>query len=159
MKNGWSLLGILALGMMTACTTATVTDIPPAEVVISQSWSGDYPVAGLTRLPQGQQRSRAGYLGNAAVFKSVWSGFKPDEAVPVVDFRTDMVMFYRNVDFYNRTRILKVMLKDGTADVIAMETMSAIPIGDKVAMAMAVIPRAHVKTIQAGAERLAVSAD
>jgi hypothetical protein len=63
------------------------------------------------------------------------------------------------VDFYNRTRILKVMLKDGTADVIAMETMSAIPIGDKVAMAMVVIPRAHVKTIQAGAERLAVSAD
>jgi len=153
------LLGIMALGIMTGCAATTVADAPPTELVISQSWSGDYPVAELKRLPEGQQRSRAGYLGNAAALKDVWAGFKAGEAMPEVDFSKKLVVFSRNVDFYNRTRILKVMLKDGAAEVVAMETMSAIPIADKVAMAMAVIPRAGVKTIQTGSERFPVSAD
>jgi hypothetical protein len=159
MKKTLSLLGIMALGLMTACTAATVADDPATELVISQSWSGDYPVAELKRLPDGQQESRVGYLGNAAAFNAVWADFKPQETTPQVDFRKNMVVFSRNVDFYNRTRILKVMLKDGVAEVIAMETMSAIPIESKVAMAMAVIPRAHVQYIQTGQARLPVSTD
>ncbi len=161
MNKPWSLLGILALGVvMTGCTaTTTVAENQPTELVIAQSWSGDYPVAELKRLPAGQQTSRVGYLGNAAAFKAVWSGFKPEEAVPEMDFAKNLVVFSRNVEFYNRTRILKVMLKDGVAEVIAMETMSAIPVEDKVAMAMAVIPRAHVKSIQTGSERLPVATD
>ena len=132
MKKSWSLLGILVLGIMTGCSATMVAETPPAELVISQSWSGDYPVAELKRLPDGQQKTRVGYLGNAAAFKAVWSGFKPEVAVPEVDFGKSLVVFSRNVDFYNRTRILKVMLKDGAAEVVAMETMSAIPIEDKV---------------------------
>ena len=81
----------------------------------------------MKRLPDGQQISRVGYLGNAAAFKALWSGFKPDEAVPEVDFSKNLVVFSRNVDCYNRTRILKVMLKHGAAEVVAMEAMSAIP--------------------------------
>jgi hypothetical protein len=159
MKKALGGLSILALVLMTACTTATVVDDPATELVISQSWSGDYPVAELTRLPDGQQRSRVGYLGNEVAFNAVWAGFKPQEAPPQVDFRKNIVVFSRNVDFYNRTRILKVMLKDGVAEVIAMETMSAIPVESKVAMAMAVIPRAHVQYIQTGQVRLPVSTD
>jgi hypothetical protein len=159
MNKSWGLLGIVALAMLTGCTAATVADNPPTELVISQSWSGDYPVAELNLLPDGQRTSRVGYLGNEGAFKAVWAGFKPEEALPQLDFHRHMVVFCRNVDFYNRTRILKVTLKDGAAEVIAMETMSAIPIGDKVAMAMAVIPRADVKTIQAGPERLPVSTE
>jgi len=37
-----------------------------------------------------------------------------------------------------------------------METMSALPIEDKVAMAMAVISRKGVRAIQAGAEKIDV---
>jgi hypothetical protein len=159
MKKPWSLLGILALGIMSGCTATMVAENPPTELVISQSWSGDYPVAELKRLPDGQQKTRVGYLGNAAAFKAVWSAFKPEDAVPEVDFGKNLVVFSRNVDFYNHTRILKVMLKDGAAEIVAMETMSAIPIEDKVAMAMAVIPRAQVKSIQTGSERLPVSTD
>ncbi len=79
--------------------------------------------------------------------------------MPEVDFSKNLVVFSRNVDFYNRTRILKVMLKDGAAEVVAMETMSAIPVEDRVAIAMAVIPRAHVKSIQTGSVQLAVGTD
>ena len=158
MNNSLSLLGLLALGIVTGCSTPMVAENPPAELVISQSWSGDYPVDELKRLPEGQQQSRGGYLGSAAAFEAVWSGFKPGEAVPNVDFAKNLVVFSRNLDFYNRTRILKVMLRgDGAAEIIAMETMSALPIEDKVAMAMAVIPRAHVKSILNGAASVPVS--
>jgi hypothetical protein len=74
-----------------------------------------------------------------------------------VDFGTQIVVFYRNVTFYNRTNIVKVTLKDGIAEIIAIETRSALPIEDKVAMAMVVIPRAGVKFIQAGNERIPVT--
>jgi hypothetical protein len=63
------------------------------------------------------------------------------------------------VAFYNRTRIFKVTLREGVAEVLATETMSAIPVTDKVAMALAVIPRAHVKALQAGTARIPVSTE
>jgi len=153
------LLTGMLLAMMTGCSNVPVADTPPTELVISQAWSGDYPVAELKRLPAGQQQSGVGYLGSATAFESVWSAFKPGEAVPALDFGKHVVVFHRNVDFYNRTRIFKVTLKDGVADVLAMETMSAIPITDKVAMAMAVIPRANIKSLRSGSASIPVRAE
>lgn len=151
-------LALMMLTVVTGCSNTPVADTPPTELAISQSWSGDFPVAELKRLPEGQQLSRVGYLGSAAAFESAWAVFKPDEVVPAIDFGKDMVVFHRNVDFYNRTRIFKVTLKDGVAEVLAMETLSAIPVTDKVAMAMAVIPRAKVKFLQAIPASIPVSA-
>ena len=153
------LLTGMLLAMMTGCSNVPVADTPPTELVISQAWSGDYPVAELKRLPAGQQQSGVGYLGSATAFESVWSAFKPGEAVPALDFGKHVVVFHRNVDFYNRTRIFRVTLKDGVADVLAMETMSAIPITDKVAMAMAVIPRANIKSLRSGSASIPVRAE
>jgi len=154
-----SLLAWLMLAVMTGCSNVPVANTPPTELVILQSWSGDYPVAELQRLPAGQQQTRVGYLGNAAAFESVWAAFKPGEAVPEVDFGKHLVVFHRNVNFYNRTRIFKVTLRDGVADVLAMETLSAIPIMDKVSMALAVIPRASVKSLRSGAASVPVRAE
>lgn len=147
----WSMLAVMA-----GCSTVPEANAPPAEVAIAQSWSGDYPVAELKLLPEGQQQSAAGYLGSAAAFASVWAAFQPGGAVPAVNFRKQMVVFHRNVNFYNRTRIFRVTLKEGAAEVLATETMSAIPVTDKVAMALAVIPRSGVKAIQAGTMRIPV---
>ena len=143
--SAWMMLAVMA-----GCGNVPVEKAMPTELVISQSWSGDYPVAELKRLPEGQQQSGTGYLGSATAFESVWAAFKAGEAVPAVDFAKDVVVFHRNVAFYNRTRIFKVTLKDGVAEVLAMETLSAIPIEDKVAMAMAVIPRANVQSLRSG---------
>lgn len=147
----------LSLALMGACTSAPVAPAPPGDVSILQHWSGDYPVAELDRLPQGQQNSGVGFLADPAAFKAAWSAFRPGEAVPNVDFAKHMVVFVRNVDFYNRTNIFKATLKDGVLDVLAMETMSAIPIEDKAAMAMAVVPRQGVKFIQSGRTRIPVA--
>ena len=120
------------------------------ELTIHQSWSGDYPVSDLNRLPEGQQETNAGYIGNNAAFSSVWEVFKPNESVPEAEFTTQLVVFVRNVTYYNRTSIMKVTLTDGLVEILAMETMAAIPIEGQVAMAIAVIDRAGVRAIKAG---------
>ncbi|MDO9315337.1 MAG: hypothetical protein Q7T97_12405 [Burkholderiaceae bacterium] len=151
-----TLLALMLLAVMAGCSTVPEANTPPAELAIEQSWSGDYPVAELKLLPPEQQQLASGYLGSAAAFAPVWAAFKPGETVPAVDFGKQAVVFHRNVTYYNRTRIFKVTLKNGVAEVLATATMSAIPITDKVAMSMAVIPRAGVKAIQVGPVRIPV---
>jgi hypothetical protein len=129
----------------------------PTDLPILQKWSGEYPVAHLDQLPQGKSKAGAGYIDDKSLFEGIWKVFKPGEPLPEVDFGTQIVVFYRNVTFYNRTNIVKITLRDGIAEIIAIETRSALPIEDKVAMAIVVIPRTGVKFIQAGSERIPVS--
>ncbi|MBW2452330.1 MAG: hypothetical protein JRF07_08260, partial [Deltaproteobacteria bacterium] len=60
----------------------------------------------------------------------------------------------RNVEFFNRTNIFRVTLADGTLEVLAMETMSAIPVEDTVALALAVVPRAGIETLKIGPDQI-----
>lgn len=124
---------------------------------ILQAWQGDYPVEHLNRLPLGQRLSRTGYLGNLIEFARVWRTFNPLDTVPYVDFSEHLVVFSRNLTFYNRMAIARVIIKQGVADILARETLSAMPIEDKVAMAMALIPRTGVKAIAVGNERILVT--
>jgi hypothetical protein len=128
----------------------------PRELVIHQSWSGDYPVAELQRLPEGQQETAIGYLGNAQIFSTVWKVFLPEEEIPEIDFSKRMVVFVRNITYFNRTNIMTVKLAGGVVEVLAMETMSALPIEEKAAMAMAVIDRAGMRAIKAGETEIEV---
>ena len=68
--------------------------------------------------------------------------------VPEIDFKDNLVLFARNTEFYNRIRIGKVNIKGGVAELLAMETMSAMPIEDKVAMSMVMVPREGIAAIQ-----------
>jgi acid phosphatase (class A) len=122
------------------------------EAQILQSWQGDYPVAQLKLLPNGQREQAVGFIGDAETFAGVWKTFKPEEAVPEIDFKTDLVLFARNTQFYNRISIGQVNVKNGVARLLAMETMSAMPIEDRVAMSLAVVPRQGISGIQAGDE-------
>lgn len=119
-----------------------------SEVEILKSWHGDYPVAQLNVLPEGQRESSGGYIDGAKTFEGVWKAFKPGEEVPEIDFKNNLVLFTRNTQFYNLTRIGKVDVTAGVAEVLAMETMSAMPIEDKVAMSLAVVPGKGIKAIQ-----------
>ena len=145
---------------MCGCTATNTINTPPNTALINipllEKWSGDYPVSELGRLPEGQQDMAAGYIGDTETFLPVWRAFMPGEILPAVDFSKNIVVFTRNVQFYNRTSIFKVELQDGAAEILAMETMSAIPIEEKVAMAMAVIPRKGVMSIEVGTEKIQV---
>lgn len=139
---------VFGLICLVACTPVAVQSNEPRDLTPSATWSGDYPIAALEQLPPGQQQNRAGYIGDVDTFAKVWQNFMPEAALPAVDFANNLVVFHRNVVYYNRTNIFKVTLTEGVAEVLAMETMSAMPVEDRAAMAMAVIPRAGVKAIR-----------
>jgi hypothetical protein len=147
----WTLLFFIS-----GCASTNSINAAPITIPLLEKWSGDYLVSELGRLPEGQQDKIAGYIGDTETFIPVWRVFMPEEILPAVDFRKNIVVFTRNIQFYNRTSILKVELQDGTAEILAMETMSAMPVEEKVAMSMAVIPREGVLAIRAGTEKIPV---
>ena len=119
-----------------------------SEVKILQSWHGDYPVDRLDLLPEKQREQPVGFINDVKTFEGVWRAFQPAGAVPQIDFTTNLVLFARNTRFYNRICIGKVKVTNGAAEVLAMETMSAMPIEDKVAMSMVVVSRKNIKSIR-----------
>ena len=138
-----------AVALSTSAHSQTpISDHEPRDLPILHKWSGDFPIDNIDRLPEGQTDTSIGYIGTKSNFANAWKAFKPEEPVPQVDFSKSLVVFTRNVTFYNRLSIFKVTLKEGTVDVMSMETRSALPIEDNAAMAMAVIPREGIKNIQ-----------
>ena len=154
----------LALVLLVGCShsytkTETKADSPQAvsgEVEILQSWQADYPVAQLNLLPEKQREQAVGFIDDAETFEDVWRAFKLGEDVPEIDFKANLVLFARNTQFYNRISIGKVNVKNGVVEVLAMETMSAMPIEDKVAMSLVVVPRQGISAIQTGDENIPI---
>lgn len=151
------LVALAVVAAMPPAGTSLAASGPAVDLPVLRAWSGDYPVACLRLLPERQRRTRVGYLSDEQAFARVWRAFKPGEEVPGVDFGRNLIVFSRNIDFYNRTSILKIRLKDGVAEILAIETLSAIPIGEKVAMAMAEVPREGIRFLDASPERIPVA--
>lgn len=160
MSKMFTIFLVIGLALLAACTPAvSQSGEKPQDLPLLDSWTGDYPVAALDQLPAGQQQNHLGYIGDEATFAAVWKAYMPAEPVPTVDFALNLVVFSRNVEYYNRTNILKVALgPDGVVEVLAIETMSAMPVKEKAAMAMAVIPRAGVVRIRTG-EKTSIAVD
>ena len=150
------LVGALGLfGLTGCCLSNTGTTSKPdlsqpftGKAAILKSWQGDYPVVQLHLLPKDQREHGVGCIKDAETFEAVWKVFKPGDAVPEIDFRANMVLFVRNMQFYNRISIGQVNITDGVAEVLAMETMSARPIEDRAAMSLAVISRKGITAVQ-----------
>ncbi len=157
-RRQWkNLLAATAAAMLAVSCSAPLWPGETHRVLpILQRWSGDFPLARIDRLPEGQRQSRVGYFGDAESFARAWQGLKPDTAVPPVDFSDHIVVFTRNLDRYSRTLITKVILTAGVVEIVAGETAAASPVEDKVALALALIPRAGIEFIQAGKERIPV---
>jgi hypothetical protein len=158
MKKIIRLFTVLTLMTLVGCShldTGTMKTADHAqgiksEAEILQSWQGDYPVAQLNLLPENQREQAVGFIDNPKTFEAVWKAFKPGEDVPEINFKTNLVLFARNTQFYNRISIGKVNVTNGVAEVLAMETMSAMPIEDKVAMSLVEVPRKGIRAIQTG---------
>ena len=105
---------------------AAKEDAKPQEAPILQQWQGPYPVKQVNLLPAGQQGTPTGFINDAKTFAAVWKAWKGGEKAPAVDFQKNLVVFSRNTQYLNVVNIFKVLLKDGVAEVLAMETMSAI---------------------------------
>jgi len=126
------------------------------DVNILQTWQGDYPVDQLNLLPGGQRELNIGYISNSDSFSAIWNQFKPNKNVPGIDFSENFVLFARNIQYYNRISIGKVTLKKGVVDILAMETMSAMPIEANVALSLAVVPRKGITAIKLGDDQILI---
>jgi acid phosphatase (class A) len=144
--------GLPPLRDCSAEAAALAIAFPPVrfEAEVRQAWQGDYPVAALGLLPDGQRDQPVGFIDNPVTFEDVWHAWKPSDPVPDVDFTTRLVLYARNTQFYNRLSIGRVTVTGGIAEVIALETLSAIPVEDKVALSMAVVDRAGIFAVQSG---------
>lgn len=158
MTSNWGLglLVALTMAVFSACSHSAgngpEASAPGTEarykVDVRQAWQGDYPVDLLEVLPEEQGQPGAGYIGDMETFSAVWASFKPGEPEPGIDFDENLVIFTRNVVYYNRISIGTVWLNQGVAEMVAAATLSARPVEDKVSIAMAVISRAGVQGVQ-----------
>lgn len=135
---------------------ATATSSSRVNVALLEKWSGDYPVTQLFRLPAGQLDSAVGYIDSMETFLPIWRVYMPTEILPSVDFSKHIVVFTRNVQFYNNLSILTVTLTENTAEIGVLKTMSTRMIEDRAVLAMAVIPRGNITTIKLGDSTVAV---
>lgn len=156
LKKGSLLFTTLTLVTLFAFTPSAIANggnVPQETeeaINILQSWSGDYPVAQLDMLPEAQRDSPVGYIDDEIIFERVWQAFKPSEATPEMNFKANLVLFVRNTQFYNRISIGKLTVENGVAEILSMETLSALPIEDKVAMSMVMVPRKGITGLKAG---------
>jgi hypothetical protein len=126
------------------------------DIKILQSWQGNYPSNQLNLLPEGQREQVVGYINDTELFSVIWQHFKPGEDTPAIDFNTHLVLFVRNTMYYNRISIGKITMNNGVLDVLAMETMSAMPIEENVALSLAMIPLKGITAINVGDKKVTI---
>lgn len=141
---------------MSTSIVVCVQELAAEDVPVLQSWQGDYPVSSLDLLPKVQRHSHLGYIGELGHFEDIWKVLKPNARMPVVDFKKNIVLFYRNVSFYNKAAMGSVVIKDAGLDVLVRETMTSMPIEDKVFMVLALIPRTEALYLISGKERVPI---
>lgn len=150
------ILCLVSLVLLNSCSgsrsggEAATAEKMTGEAEILQSWPGDFPVAELDRLPAAQSVGNMGCLNDEVTFKAVWEVFQPGLAAPEVDFEANLVFFVRNTQYFNRINVGLVNVTDGLAEIVAMETMSAAPIHDIVAMVLVEVPRRGIVGLKAG---------
>ena len=152
----------LLLIILSACSIAMPSNDTEVnrQVSIIGSLSGNFPIVALTALPEVQRTNPVGYLVNQQQLDSVMQYFQADgKVLPDVDFSSQIVLFARNTVFYNRLSIAQVTLIGETLSVLSMETRSARPIDDKVAMSLVVIPREGARFIAVAGGNIKINND
>lgn len=154
-----SLLLIVFLVTSTACVPATgrSQEVVTIQIPILSSLGGDFPVAELSALPEDQRMNPIGFIGSQQQLDTVLNHLQAGgRLLPPVDFSTQLVLFARNTRFYNRLSIASVTLVGDTVEILSMSTMSAMPIGEKVAMSLVVVEQGGARFIAVNGEKMAI---
>jgi hypothetical protein len=123
-------------------------------VPILRTWEGPFLVKELNVFPKEVQNTPVGYIADGKTLAAVWKLFRPDDKVPEVDFREQVIVFARNVKFVNKLQINKVLNKDGVISLLAKETLTATPVESKIYISFALISRSGVRTLRHGDVKL-----
>jgi hypothetical protein len=123
---------------------------------ILNRWGGYYPISQLERFDEWHATARGGCFFEEPVFASFWRVFKEGKKVPSVDFDKDMVVFVGGEGSSQPLFITKISIKEGVAEVATDVRSSESTHEEGLPMALAVIPRAAVKSIRIGQQQITV---
>ena len=147
-RTGPVVLIPLALVLSVGCIAEPMGSPPARRIVkvtalanVLRSWDGGYPVSDLDLLPAAVRTAAVGYISDPDTLAAVWAVFQPGLPPPDVDFTQEIILFVRNVDFYNQLSIIQVPLDQGVARPVVRTTHTATPITDTVAMSMVLVER------------------
>ena len=143
-----------------ACSSGIAADpvVKDGPVPILGLLSGDLPITVLQKLLDEQQNQAVGYFSSQKQLDPVLSAIQAGGmTLPAVDFPSQLVLFTKNTQFYNRIQIGQVLRKGDTLTVLSMETRSAKPITNKLAVSLAVIERDGARFIDVRGEKLAIA--
>ena len=121
---------------------------------------GDFVLAQLHALPEKFRESPYGVIHRQEDWRAFWSGFIPysgkGNTLPDIDFSSQVLVFFRNTQFYNRINLGTVNIIEGKAEIVSMETRSASPLVDKASIAMVVLNRADVTHLRVGEQLIEI---
>jgi hypothetical protein len=159
-RAGCTLLALLLSGALAIPAAGVGKNEPivaqPPALKIVASWSGEASAAELQAMPQWLQRLRAGCIGDEAAFAAFWALFKPGAIPPRVDFGRNLAVFVARDSAYEQLSIVKVTLKEGTAEVVASGYRSAPVREGRLSVAVAIVRRAGITSLKVGGEQALV---
>jgi hypothetical protein len=129
-------------------TSPAATAMPDTRIEPNQTWSGDLATAQMGTVALGRSAEGFALVTSLTDWQALWALYQPKAAVPSVDFTTHFVVCLRNTEFYNRMRLGMGLVQKGVLEPLAMETMSARPIEDQVAVTFASFPRQGITSVK-----------
>ena len=150
---------LFMLFLLYACTTlsADISTVKDGPVQILGTLNGDLPVSSLKMLPVELQEQPVGYLSSQKQLDVFLQSIQADGTLlPVVDFSSQIILFAKNTVYYNRLSIGQVFREGETLTILAMETRSAMPVTDKVAISLVIIERNGAMFIDAGNTKVTI---
>ena len=114
---------------------------------MKRSWNGLYPVAALELLPEELHKNRMGFIRDKDNWAAVWKAFRPEQRLPRIDFKNEVIVFVKNVRFLNRIAVRSASVEAGTLTIHVRETRTARPISEHVYCAIVVVDRQGIKQL------------
>lgn len=99
-----------ALGL--CCEAEKRVEGPPVRL----QWQGAIRVADLALLPERGDQQGTGLIADPATWTQVWRAFRPDEAVPAIDFSTEFIAFARNRETVGAVSLMHVAIGGNSMD-------------------------------------------
>ena len=116
-------------------------------------WTGSFPVCEVQRFPDS---GRLVCVRDPVTWQSVWSVFRPESPLPVVDFQTQAIVVFRNTQFRNSIGLSDMFLDGATLMIEVVEQRTARPLRDALECLLILVDLQGVTRIECGGESLVI---
>jgi hypothetical protein len=139
MRTGNRLLPGLAVVAALVLAAVAIAEDESKKVPILQKWSGKIKDERLQK-----ESPNTGYINNATSFAKLWKAWRPDDKVPEINFKEEIVVVATAAG-PNDVTVIPQLNEKGNLAILARGTLVE---GPGFAYQIAVIKRAGIKTIK-----------